>query len=89
MLVDIYIQPRGDIRRVDIRNVYPADERFFEEYDIVVSMEELSGEYIIYGYMLGTDPEETEQIVFANGRSCEDALHELVELCKQEYRIED
>lgn len=87
MLVDIYIQPRGDVRQVDIHNVYPGDQQFFEEHDIIVSMEELRGEYIVYGYMAGTDPEETEQIVFANGRSCEETLHELVELCKQEYSI--
>lgn len=87
MLVDIYIQPHGEVRRIDVTNVYPEDEKFFVENEIIVSMEHLRGNYIVYGYKKGTDPEETEQIVFDNGRSCEATLNELVELCKKEYGL--
>lgn len=87
MLVDFYVPPNGEIRRLDISNIYPEDEKFFEEHDIIVSMEHLRGDYIVYGYKRGTDPEETEQIVFDNGRCCEETLHELAGLCKLEYGL--
>lgn len=85
--VDLYCPPNGEIRRLDIPNVYPETEKFFIENNIIISMEELRGEFIVYGYKSGTDPEETEQIVFANGRDCQDTLQELAELCKKEYGI--
>lgn len=66
-------------------NVYTDDCKFFLENDIVVSMEELNGEYIVYGCPASDKSEESEVIVFADNRSCADTLKELVRLCKENF----
>ena len=52
-------------------------------------MEELNGEIIVYGCPYSDESEESEVIVFAENRPCEDTLHELMELCKEHFGVEE
>ena len=74
---------------IDCVNVFDFDKKFFREQDIKVSMEELNGEIIVYGCPYSDETEESEVIVFANGKSCQDALKELAELCKEHFGVEE
>lgn len=70
---------------IECPNVYPEDHDYFLNNDIKVSIEELSGEFIVYGCPEEDDSEESEVIVFAQGRSCEDTLAELALTCKATF----
>ena len=74
---------------IDCVNVYDADKKFFCDNNIKVSMEELNGEIIVYGCPYSDESEESEVIVFAKNKSCEDALNELMESCKQHFGVEE
>ena len=76
----------GRCKQLDIANILPEDQQYFEENDIKVSMEELKGEFIIYGCPYLDYSEESEVIVFANGRTCEESLSELANLCKNKFK---
>lgn len=67
---------------IDCVNVYDADAQLFQDNNIKVSMEELGGDIVVYGCPYYDESEESEVIVFANGRTCEDTLSELAESCK-------
>lgn len=75
----------GSCKLVDIANIFPEDQKYFEDNGIKVSIEELKEEIILYGCPYSDDSEESEVIVFANGRSCEEALSELAHLCKNKF----
>ncbi len=63
---------------IDVTNVYPEDEAFFEENDIKISMEELQGRIIVYAdYGATIDGEPKEVIVISHDKACEDMLQEL------------
>lgn len=70
---------------IDCVNVRPEDVAYFESNDIKVSMEELNNEFIVYGCPFSDDSEESEVIVFANGRSCEDTMAELAVECRASF----
>lgn len=84
--VHFYKAPNGRHELIDCRKVYPNDYDYFIANEIKVSMEELNGEYIVYGCPYEDESEESEVIVFAQGRSCEDTLAELAELCKAKFK---
>lgn len=84
MKATFYKAPNGEKEDMEIFNVYPEDEEFFTKYDISISMEELGGQYVVYadtGYE-NEDGDPEEFIALAEGRSCEDVLKELRELCE-------
>jgi len=68
-----------------ITNVYPDDCEYFVKNDIVVSMESLGGDIVMYGCPKSDITEESEVIVIANERSCEEALKLLAEKCKRDF----
>ena len=81
-----YYNRQGE-QLISVTKIRPSDATFFQDNDIKVSMEELAGEIIVYGCPYADDSEESEVIVFASGRSCEDTLHELVEKCKEHFGV--
>lgn len=84
MLTVHYFDHNGQ-RQMDITNVRPSDAEYFEQNDIKVSMEELAGEFIVYGCPYSDDSEESEVIVFAAGRSCEDTMTQLAKECREAF----
>lgn len=72
---------------IECTKVRPEDVEYFRALDIKVSMEELNGEIIVYGCPYSDDSEESEVIVFAGNKSCEDTLSELVSVCKQTFEV--
>lgn len=54
---------------------------FFKQNDIKVSMENLNGQFIVYGCPYSDTSEESEVIVFAGTKSCKDTLAELAKQC--------
>lgn len=73
---------------IDCKNVYDADKKFFQDNDIKVSMEELNGIIIVYGCPYSDKSEESEVVVFAGNKSCEDTLSELAKLCQEHFGVE-
>lgn len=82
MSLTVHYFNRNGVQLIDCTKVYNADKEFFQNNNIKVSMEELNGEIIVYGCPYSDKSEESEVIVFANKRSCEDTLRELAESCK-------
>lgn len=76
MLTVHYFNHNGE-HLIECKNVDPDDAKFFRDNNIKVSMEELNGEIIVYGCPYSDASEESEVIVFANGRTCEETLNEL------------
>lgn len=79
-----YFNHNGD-QLIDCRNVYEEDEKYFQDNDIKVSMEELKGEIIVYGCPYSDESEESELIVFAKDNSCEDTLQKLAKMCRNTF----
>jgi hypothetical protein len=72
---------------LDITKILPEDADYFEQNNIKVSMEELRGEIIVYGCPYSDESEESEVIVFAEGRSCEETMAELAKTCKEHFGV--
>ncbi len=81
MLPVHYFNANGE-RLIDCHKIDYEDEQYFKQHNIKVSLEELGGDIIAYGCHYEDKTEESEVIVFANGRSCEEVMHELVERCR-------
>lgn len=62
---------------ITVRHINEGDADYFRKNNIKVSMEELNGDFIVYACPYSDTSEETEIIVLANGRACEQVLHEL------------
>lgn len=79
MEVTFYIRPNGSQKVVDIKNVEPADEAFFVQHNVKVSMENIGGEeyvaYADYGAVIDDEPDEA--IELSKGRDCKATLHAL------------
>lgn len=77
MKADLYT--KGRVTEIDVTNVYPEDEAFFEENKVRISVEELQNSIVIYADYGATTPdgEPDEAIVIAGGRTCEDTLQAL------------
>ena len=85
MKVTLYKAPNGKQEVVDITKIYPEDEAFFTKNNILISMEELCGDYVVYadtGYE-NEDGDPEEFIEIAQGRSCEDTLKALRVVCEE------
>lgn len=88
--VILYKCPRGKTKIIECVNILAEDRDYFLRNDIRVSMEELrDGVIAVYGCPESDESEESEQIVLSNGRSCEDTMQELAQLCKQEFGDKD
>lgn len=72
---------------IECKNVHEVDKKFFRENNIKVSMEELGGAIIAYGCPYSDQSEESEVIVFAGERSCEETLSELAATCREHFGV--
>lgn len=71
-----YKAPYGEKQTVEIKNILEQDEAFFKEYRVILSMEQLQSEIVVYGRFPHQE-EDDEIIILARGRSCEETLNEL------------
>lgn len=88
MKVTYYKAPNGHKEIINITKVYPEDEAFFFENGIIISMEELGGDFVVYadtGFE-NEDGDPEEFIEIACGRSCEDVLKSLRVLCEESLK---
>lgn len=88
MSLTVHYFNRNGEQLIDCVNIGSLEEQYFKENDIKVSMEELNNEIIVYGCPYSDESEESEVIVFAAGRDCEQTLFELAEKCKTHFGAE-
>ena len=89
MSLTVHYFNRNGEQLIHCKNVYDADKKFFQDNNIKVSMEELNGEIIVYGCPYSDESEESEVIVFAKNKSCEDTLSELAQVCRGNFGVEE
>lgn len=88
MFVTIYQRPNGNTNLIEITNVYPEDEEWFESRGVLVSMEELSlDRYAIYADVgLTEDDDETPMELIhitKAGETCQEAMSALRKICEE------
>ena len=86
LTVKLFKAPHGRMELIEMSNVYQQEIDFFNDNDIIVSMEDVNGiGPVIYGCPASDVSEESEVMVFAKGRSCQDTMIELRELCEKAF----
>jgi len=86
LTVKMYQAPYyGRVEYIQMSNIEQEDISFFKNHDIMVSIEEVLGEIIVYGCPASDDSEESEIMVIANSRSCQDTMKELREKCEKAF----
>ena len=85
MIVHYYMAPYGEEKLLDVTKVHDEDADYFVQNKIKVSMEELGGQIIVYGCPYADSSEESEVIVISEGRSCQETMRELAEICKATF----
>lgn len=82
LAVRYYSLPNGCMRVIEMSNIDQEEIDFFTENDIVVSIEELStGDIVVYGCPRSDESEESEVMVFAGKRNCQDTMKALRGVC--------
>ena len=76
----------GKVLIHQIKDVAEEDAKFFVQNNILISIEELAGDIIVYGCPRADELEESELIVFANGRPSIEVLAELAEECRHHIK---
>ena len=89
MSLKVHYFNRNGLRLIDCIKVYDDDKKFFQDNNIKVSMVELDDEIVVYGCPYSDESEKSEVMVFTKNRPCEDVLHELMELCKKHFGVEE
>lgn len=87
MMIEVmfYARPDGRNRIIEMTNIYNDDAKFFNDNDYFVSMEELTtGDFVVYARPNDMD-EEDEVLVMDRGRTCEETMKELREICEKTF----
>ena len=86
MIVTLYKRPDGRTQEIDIKNVLPDDEAFFDHHGISISIEDVGGMFAVYADIGQTDEdgEPIELLELSQGRSWEETLSALRKLCEEE-----
>lgn len=84
MQATLYKKPDGRKQIIEVKNVLPDDEKWFVENNIKISMEDIGGDFAVYGDtgMEDEDGETIEMIFIAQGRTCEETLSALRRECE-------
>lgn len=86
LAVRYYSSPNGCMRVIEMSNIDQEEIDFFTENDIVVSIEELStGDIVVYGCPRSDESEESEVMVFAGKRNCQDTMKALRGVCVKAF----
>lgn len=81
MFVTLYSLPNGNNKLIEFKNVKEEDEKWFEDYNVSVSMETLSsGEFVLYADCGIYEEDPLEAIVIVKeGESAFDSMSRLRE----------
>lgn len=85
--VKYYKRPTGEMRVISMSNIYPEDVDFFEDNDIVVSVEETQLGIVVYGCPRSDKTEESEIVIFAGSQKCEETMQRLRWECEKAFDI--
>ena len=86
LTVRYYARPNGRMREIEMSNIDKEEVYFFNKYDIMVSMEELTtGDIVVYGCPRDDLSEESEVMVFAGKRDCRETMKALREECEKAF----
>ena len=86
LTVRYYARPNGRMREIEMSNIYQEDIDFFTENDIMVSLEELTtGDIVAYACPRSDVSEESEVMVFAGKRNCQETMKALREECEKGF----
>jgi hypothetical protein len=83
--VTYYQRPYGTKIQIMMSNVDEEEIIFFENNNINVSMEDIGNDFAVYACLASDLSEESEILVFANGRSCEETMKDLRVKCEKEF----
>lgn len=84
MNVTIYKTPNGRTEVIDLRNINDDDAKWFEQNNVAVSMEEIGGQFAVYGdvgRMHEGEPDEV--LVLSQGRDCFETMAQLRIECQE------
>jgi hypothetical protein len=80
LTVRYYARPNGRMSELEMSNIYQEEINFFTENDIMVSLEELTtGDIVAYACPRSDLSEESEVMVFAGKRNCQETMKALRE----------
>lgn len=86
LTVRFYARPNGRMREIEMSNIYQEEIDFFTKNDIVVSLEELStGSIVAYACPRSDPSDESEVMVFAGTRNCQETMKPLREECEKAF----
>jgi hypothetical protein len=84
--VRYYARPNGRMSEIEMSNIDQSEIQFFVENNIQVSIEELTtGDIVVYGCPRDDESEESEVMVFAGKRSCQETMKALREKCEKVF----
>lgn len=95
MEVKLFKPPHGHSVIIDVLNVHAEDEKFFQENNIEISMEDVSAGgtpmFAVYADLgisdeHDDDDENIELLELSQGRSCEETLSALRVQCEKELK---
>lgn len=86
LAVRYYARPNGQMRVIEMSNIYQEEIDFFTDNDIQVSIEELAtDDIVVYGCPRSDESEESEVIIFAGKRNCQETMKALREACEKAF----
>ena len=86
LTVRYYSRPNGHMIEIEMKNIDQSEIDFFVDNNIQVSIEELAtGNIVVYGCPRDDESEESEVLILANGRSCEETMKDLREECEKAF----
>ena len=86
LTVRYYARPNGRMSEIGMSNIDPEEIEFFRKNNILVSMEELmTGDIVVYGCPWNDESEESEVIVYAGKRDCQETMKELRSECEKAF----
>jgi hypothetical protein len=84
LTVRYYARPSGRMSEIMMSEIDQSEIKFFTEANIQVSIEELAnGDIVVYGCPRDDESEESEVIVFAGKRNCQETMKALRNECEK------
>lgn len=88
MLIKYYRPPDGRVVEIEVKNINPEEQDYFEKHNYEMSIEELiGGQIAVYARAPQDTDGEKEVVVLSFGRSCQETMVELAEECRRVYGL--
>lgn len=85
LTVRFYKRPNGVMEEIEMRNIYEKDIEYFKSNDIVVSLEDIGNDIVVYACPRDDLDEESEVMELSRGRSCQETMKSLREKCEEAF----